>query len=249
MSDTPRELKSWEETLPMVLGLQKDNCLGLELDFLHGISLKVGGLGELVEIGTNIGQSTIALAHAQKQNGGRPVHTVDIYEHADSAANFDVTDVSSHVIRIVQASSSAASEWTRPIEFLWIDGDHSYQGVTTDIRAWSRFVVPGGFIAFHDCPGVDGTIEVWQAIHEELLSKPQTWRVFSDRENGSHILMLERLRADPAGESSGQPPSSGVYWFYRNVRSAFFQAFPGLSRAAVGLAMKLKALFKAPPRR
>jgi predicted O-methyltransferase YrrM len=223
--------------------------MGLELDFLHGISLKVGSLGELVEIGTNIGQSAIALAHAQKQQGGRPIHTIDLYENKDSATNFDATGVSSHIIRIVQESSSAASGWSRPIEFLWIDGDHSYQGVAADIRAWSRFVVPGGFIGFHDCPGVGETIEVWQAIHEELLSRPRVWRMISDRADGSLILLLQRLQAEPAGEGASQTPSSGLYWFYRNVRSAFFLAFPRLSRAAVGLTMKLKSLFDAPPRR
>ena len=32
----------------------------------------------------------------------------------------------------------------------WVDGDHSAEGLTGDIKAWFRHVKPGGFISFHD---------------------------------------------------------------------------------------------------
>jgi predicted O-methyltransferase YrrM len=38
----------------------------------------------------------------------------------------------------------------RPIEFLFIDGDHSHDGVLQDFRMYSPLVAPGGLIAFHD---------------------------------------------------------------------------------------------------
>ncbi|HXJ84549.1 MAG TPA: CmcI family methyltransferase [Candidatus Methylomirabilis sp.] len=37
-----------------------------------------------------------------------------------------------------------------PLDFLFIDGDHSYAGVTADFRLYSPLVRPGGLIAFHD---------------------------------------------------------------------------------------------------
>jgi predicted O-methyltransferase YrrM len=37
-----------------------------------------------------------------------------------------------------------------PVDFLMIDGDHSYEGVAADYRMYSRFVAGGGLIAFHD---------------------------------------------------------------------------------------------------
>lgn len=38
----------------------------------------------------------------------------------------------------------------REVDFLMIDGDHTYEGVASDYRMYSRFVVDGGLIAFHD---------------------------------------------------------------------------------------------------
>lgn len=38
----------------------------------------------------------------------------------------------------------------RLIDFLFIDGDHSYEGVRQDYEMYSRLVRPGGLIGFHD---------------------------------------------------------------------------------------------------
>ena len=36
------------------------------------------------------------------------------------------------------------------LDFLFIDGDHSYAGVKQDFEFYSRFVKRGGLIGFHD---------------------------------------------------------------------------------------------------
>jgi predicted O-methyltransferase YrrM len=38
----------------------------------------------------------------------------------------------------------------RAIDFLFIDGDHSWDGVWQDFKMYSSLVAPGGLIAFHD---------------------------------------------------------------------------------------------------
>lgn len=38
----------------------------------------------------------------------------------------------------------------RPVDFLFIDGDHTYEGVRQDFDMYSTLVRPGGLIAFHD---------------------------------------------------------------------------------------------------
>ena len=57
----------------------------------------------------------------------------------------------------------------RPVDLLFIDGDHSAAGVAADYEMYSPLVRPGGFIGFHDIvPGrpeaVGGVPEFWQRI-------------------------------------------------------------------------------------
>ena len=38
----------------------------------------------------------------------------------------------------------------KPLDFLFIDGDHAFKGVKSDFQLYSELVRPGGLIAFHD---------------------------------------------------------------------------------------------------
>lgn len=37
-----------------------------------------------------------------------------------------------------------------PIDFLFVDGDHTYDGIRTDWELWAPLVRPGGVVALHD---------------------------------------------------------------------------------------------------
>jgi len=55
------------------------------------------------------------------------------------------------------------------VDFLFIDGDHTYGGVKTDFEMYSSLVGKGGLIAFHDIvPGppenVGGVPRFWSEI-------------------------------------------------------------------------------------
>ena len=57
----------------------------------------------------------------------------------------------------------------RPVDFLFIDGDHSYEGVRKDFEMYSPLVRKGGIIAFHDiCAGppvsVGGVPRFWKEV-------------------------------------------------------------------------------------
>lgn len=47
-------------------------------------------------------------------------------------------------------SELATSLGEAPIDFLFIDGDHTYDGVRQDYEMYSPLVRPGGIVAFHD---------------------------------------------------------------------------------------------------
>src|SRR6266446_6463307 len=115
---------------------------GAQPEFLFNLSMKLLGNGEVVEIGTNVGKSTIVLAFAQKCKLENPIVTVDIFSHPDIEKNLTNAGVMEFVYRIVAPSHVAAKSWTKPIKLLWIDGDHSFRGVYNDIIRWTKFVVP-----------------------------------------------------------------------------------------------------------
>jgi len=59
-----------------------------------------------------------------------------------------VYDVDSHDARTAARVETLFGG--EPIDFLFIDGDHSYEGVRRDFELYSSLVGPGGLVAFHD---------------------------------------------------------------------------------------------------
>ncbi len=47
-------------------------------------------------------------------------------------------------------SYNVAKNWSKPFDFIFIDGDHTYEAVKKDFEDWYNLISPQGFIAFHD---------------------------------------------------------------------------------------------------
>ena len=56
-------------------------------------------------------------------------------------------------VRLLVADSRTAEPPPEPLELLFVDGDHSYEGAKADLERWGAFVRPGGHLLLHD--GVD----------------------------------------------------------------------------------------------
>jgi predicted O-methyltransferase YrrM len=65
-------------------------------------------------------------------------------------ANVHVVTGDSHEQRTRQAVGDILGRGREKLDFLFIDGDHSYEGVKADWEDYRGFVRPGGLIAFHD---------------------------------------------------------------------------------------------------
>lgn len=84
-----------------------------------------------------------------------------------------------HIIH--EESTEAAGRFENgSLDFVFIDADHSYQGVSTDIAAWLPKVKPGGLIGGHDYDHPDQG-EVKRAVDEffdtvELGGNRTWWR-------------------------------------------------------------------------
>ncbi len=79
------------------------------------------------------------------------------------------------------------------IDFLFTDGDHTYEGVKMDFEMYSPFVKRGGLVAFHDtcthAPEVNcGVDKFWQEIRTQHTS----WEFVKDPHQGQYgIGVLE----------------------------------------------------------
>ena len=70
-----------------------------------------------------------------------------------------------------------------PLDYLFIDGDHLYEGVKSDLEMYGPLVKKGGLIAFHDIVEgkpefVGGVPRFWREIrsgyrHKEFIEDPQ----------------------------------------------------------------------------
>ena len=121
----------------------------------------------ILEIGSYRGRSTSALALGAK---GAPVYAVEPHESFEGiyGGQFGPADRRAFFknllrvgvvekVRLVNLSSEVACQgWTRPIGLLWIDGDHTLDGVRRDFDSWEHFLQPGGVVAFHDALDPDG---------------------------------------------------------------------------------------------
>jgi predicted O-methyltransferase YrrM len=122
----------------------------------------------MLEIGTAKGGSLLAFAQLCTPDahivsvdlpggpfgGGYPLWKVPLYKaFAQSGQRLDLVRGDSH-----SASTFAHVETLlggRKLDFLFIDGDHSYEGVRSDFETYKSLMRPGGIIALHDIVAPD----------------------------------------------------------------------------------------------
>jgi hypothetical protein len=155
----------------------------------------------LVEVGSYCGRSTVALGSVAKiASSEARVCAVDPHDGKVGALDQGIKTVSptlekfrrniaaanlSDIVEIIQKYSCEVS-WDKPISFLFIDGLHDYANVSRDFFHFEDWIVPEGFIAFHDYadyyPGV-------QVFVNELLSNGKYCKVHCERS----MMVVQKL--------------------------------------------------------
>lgn len=124
-------------------------------------------LNLVVELGTNIGTTSILLSAM-----ARRVCTVDVFEKIELIEDEKQRGTYAKSFMHNQHYYSAISKKLKPfkievaqclshiysgaffpdsVDMVFIDADHSYEGVKRDYEAWFDKIKKGGYFAFHDC--------------------------------------------------------------------------------------------------
>lgn len=135
--------------------------LGESAWLLHGLtrSLKPE---TCVEIGSARGWSTCHIGLALRERFHGKLYAIDPHRSTNwndpgtaeteryIRQHIRVLGLESYVEIVRATSEQAAQNWTRPIDLLFIDGDHSYEGVKRDWELFLPFLRSFGIVVFHD---------------------------------------------------------------------------------------------------
>lgn len=132
----------------------------------------------IVNIGAGAGTSGLAFREARPD---ADLTTIDIralgplggLEGERNA--FDIANLR-YPHQILGDSKAIAEKWKKPVDLLFVDGDHSEDGIRGDINGWLPHVVEDGIIAMHDYEGSewDGNVK---PVTDELLSHNEMIRI------------------------------------------------------------------------
>jgi len=138
--------------------------------------------GNAVEIGSYLGRSTVVIAAGLAIGSKGSVFSID--PHISKASNYELflenienSLFVNHIIPVRNPSEKVLRNrsihriFRHPIGLLFIDGDHTYEGVKKDLE-WVDVVYRGGIIALHDYtskfPGIVKAVNEYQASHHTM---------------------------------------------------------------------------------
>lgn len=162
--------------------------------FLYALCYTQQLEGDVVEIGSWQGYSTSFLARAVSDAGNGHMYAIDHFKGNLGKESFfvvekpDLSDLRQgfqenmqrlglgDTVRVLAMSNQEAAEQLHQeavrIRFLFIDGDHSKEGVRRDVELFFPFLTKGSIVVFDDCsPNAQGVIDVVDELFKDNLFK------------------------------------------------------------------------------
>jgi predicted O-methyltransferase YrrM len=133
---------------------------------------------KIAEIGSYVGASACCFSASSSSVNTKQIICIDTWNNdamsegnRDTWAEFqeNTAGFSSSIIPIRGFSTEVVDRVrsvTSTLNLLFIDGDHSYEGVKADWEAYKSFLVPGSIVIFHDIGWAEG---VKRVVAEDVL--------------------------------------------------------------------------------
>jgi MMP 1-O-methyltransferase len=185
MKNLPEGFDSFVENLLKEIETVEGYLAPNEMRFLALMAACPRAPGEILEIGSFKGKSTIILAKSAAFAGDEKIHAVDPMtapsetdpdlrgeesSFADFQKNIETHQVAGNVEFHQKFSYELARDWDAPIRLLWIDGDHTYAGTKLDLEGFAPHLTNGAIVAIHDVlHEFEGGIRVFM---EDVLLSP-----------------------------------------------------------------------------
>lgn len=169
MQSVPRRLPDKFEEFTSKLLTEMESVEGYlapnEIRFLALLAACPTSGGEILEIGSFKGKSTIILARSAALADGATVNAVDpmtapcetdpTLGNQDSSLgdfkrNIAAAGVDDRVRLHQMFSHELAKTWNEPLRLLWIDGDHTYAGTKLDFDGFAPHLADKSIVAIHD---------------------------------------------------------------------------------------------------
>lgn len=133
-----------------------------EIDLLQATAMRLPKNPLTANIGAGAGTSALAIAEARPDamiysvdiSPGGPLGGLEGERNAFDGAGMKWPN------QILGDSKAVGKLWAGDkFDMIFIDADHSEEGIRGDIAAWMPHLKPGGFVVFHDY-----TMHMWPAV-------------------------------------------------------------------------------------
>jgi predicted O-methyltransferase YrrM len=173
-------------------------------DELAALLRHAAGARAAVEIGVYHGATTARLRTVLSADG--VLTAIDPHPPGRLGVSFERAVAQrevrrSHGARVEWAratSDRVAAQWATPVDFLFVDGDHTWNGIAADWTGWRPWLAAGARVALHDAAAVPH-----EPLHDSVRYTTEVIAADPDfvvREVVRSLVVLERVRGGPPAQ-------------------------------------------------
>lgn len=164
---------------------------------------------KMIEIGSYMGKSSIAIGLACKKMNKGVLITVDPHTDTETQVrdgvknslpylqkNIKAANLTKYIdIRKSTSKKLASTITTSSVKFIFLDGDHSVKGVFEDFKLWNRLIATDGFLLLHDSINLYGPRKLLLSLL--LNNEFEYWNNVGDTacfRKKSHISIRNKIK-------------------------------------------------------